>query len=376
VKEKVRYVSADLLRGLVIIIMIEVHVFNAFLLTDLKYAWWFGILNFINGLVAPSFLFVSGFAFQVSSGNKLDEMRKFGKAFWKKMQRIFQIVIIGYMLHIPFYSLSKTIHEATPEIMMNFYAVDILQCIGVGLLYLYVFRLFIKSDKVYNYFLIFSFIVISITSSFIWQVDFNNYLHPFFSSYFNTKNGSLFPIFPWISFLLAGAIFAKYFVDAREKNEEAKFIKGTAVTGFATLILGHIFFTPLFPYSIQAVKPHIVFLLERVGYVLFILTLCWYVDKKYNVKKSFILDASRESLLVYWLHLVIIYGTFWSSKSLANIIGSTMNVAEAIGTTLSLIILMIIVAKIWGWAKRSYPKYASLFVKFFVAALIIVYILK
>ncbi|MBK7500524.1 MAG: DUF1624 domain-containing protein [Ignavibacteriales bacterium] len=85
-KEKVRYVSADLLRGLVIIIMIEVHVFNAFLFPELRQSGWFSVLNFINGLVAPSFLFVSGFAFQVSSGGKLDEMRKLSKAFWKRLQ--------------------------------------------------------------------------------------------------------------------------------------------------------------------------------------------------------------------------------------------------------------------------------------------------
>ena len=375
-KEKVRYISADLLRGLVIIIMIEVHVFNAFLLPELKQTGWFSVLNFINGLVAPSFLFVSGFAFQVSSGSKLDEMRKFGKAFWKKMQRIFQIIIIGYMLHIPFYSLSKTIHEATPEIMNSFYAVDVLQCIGVGLLYLYIFRLLIKSDKIYNYFLILSFIIISIVSPYIWKVDFNNYMHPFFASYFNTKNGSLFPIFPWLNFLLAGAVFAKYFVDARERDEETKFIKSTAIAGLITLALGHIFFSSLFPESIQSIKPHFVFLLERLGYVLFILTICWVVDKKYKIKKGFVLDASRESLLVYWLHLVIIFGTFWNSKSLANIIGPTFNVIQAIIATIVLITLMIIIAKIWGWAKRNYPKYASIFVKVFVTALIIVYILR
>ena len=120
-KEKVRYISADLLRGLVIIIMIEVHVFNAFLLPELKQTGWFSILNFINGLVAPSFLFVSGFAFQVSSGSKLDEMRKLGKAFWKKMMRIFQIIIIGYALHLPYYSFSKIVNKSTPQQLQSFF---------------------------------------------------------------------------------------------------------------------------------------------------------------------------------------------------------------------------------------------------------------
>ena len=113
-KQKVRYIFIDLLRGWAILIMIEVHVFNAFLLPELKQEGWFGILTFINGLVAPAFLFVSGFAFEVSSGSKLDDMRKFKLSFWRKLWRYFSIILIGYALHLPYYSLSKIINRATP----------------------------------------------------------------------------------------------------------------------------------------------------------------------------------------------------------------------------------------------------------------------
>lgn len=374
--EKVRYISADLLRGLVMIIMIEVHVFNAFLQPELRQTGWFSILNFINGLVAPSFLFVSGFAFQVSSGSKLDEMRKLGKAFRKKIQRILQIVIIGYALHIPFYSLSKTINEATPQLIQSFYAVDVLQCIGFGLLFLFITRLLIKSDKIYHYFLIIVLIFVMIGSPFIWQVDFNRYLHPAIANYFNNLHGSLFPIFPWINFLLAGAIFAKYFVDARSKNEEEKFIKQTAIIGIVLLLFGHFFFSELLPESIQLMRPHPIFFLERLGYVSFLFVLCWYWDKKSLAKKTIVLDASRESLLVYWLHLVIIYGMLWNEKSLALIIGNNLNVLEASAVTLVLITLMIIAAKLWGWIKKTYPQHASIGIRVFVAGLIVVFILS
>ena len=242
-KEKVRYISADLLRGLVIIIMIKVHVFNAFLVPELRQTGWFSVLNFINGLVAPSFLFVSGFAFQVSSGSKPDEMRRLGKAFWKKIARIFQIIIIGYALHLPFYSLSKTINETTPQLLKGFFAVDVLQCIGSGLLFLFLTRLLIKSDKAYHYFLIVSLVVVTLISPVLWKIDFNQYVHPLVGNYFNRLHGSLFPIFPWLNFLLAGGIFAKYFVDARERNEEKKFINKTAIFGLVVLLLGHLFYS-------------------------------------------------------------------------------------------------------------------------------------
>lgn len=370
-KEKVRYVSADLLRGLVIIIMIEVHVFNAFLLPELKQTGWFSVLNFINGLVAPSFLFVSGFAFQVSSGGKLDEMRKLGKVFWKKMMRIFQIIIIGYALHLPYYSFSKIINKSTPQQLESFFAVDVLQCIGFGLLFLFLTRLLIKSEKAYHFFLILSLLIIIIISPYIYKIDFNLYVHPVIGNYFNRLHGSLFPIFPWLNFLLAGGIYAKYFVDARNRNEEEKFVKQTAIAGVASLLFGHFFFSPMLPDFIQAVRPHPIFYLERLGYVLFLFALCWNWDKKSSSKKTFVLDVSRESLLVYWLHLIIIYGMFWSGKSLASIIGMTMNVPEAIGATILLIVLMILVAKLWGWAKKKYPKYSSLSVKAAVIVLLI-----
>lgn len=375
-KEKVRYVSADLLRGLVIIIMIEVHVFNAFLLPELKQTGWFSVLNFINGLVAPSFLFVSGFAFQVSSGGKLDEMRKLGKSFWKKMMRIFQIIIIGYALHLPFYSFSKVLHKATPQQLESFFAVDVLQCIGFGLLFLFLTRLLIKSDKTYHYFLIATLFLIMIVSPSIWQTDFNKYLHPIFGNYFNRLHGSLFPIFPWLNFLLAGGIFAKYFADARYKNEEDKFVKQTAIAGVSSLLFGHLFFSPLLPDFIQSARPHPIFYLERLGYVLFLFTLCWYWDKKSSSKKTFVLDASRESLLVYWLHLITIFGMFWRGNSLAGTIGMTMNVIEAIGATILLIALMILAAKFWGWAKKKYPKYSALFVRVAVIVLLIVFFIS
>ena len=179
-KEKVRYTFIDLLRGWAILIMIEVHVFNAFLLPELKQTDWFDVLTFINGLVAPAFLFVSGFAFAVSSNSKLDEMRKLKFSFWKKLWRYISIILIGYVLHLPFITLSKIINHATPEQLQQFFAVDVLQCIGVGLLVLFALRLIIHSDKIYHYSLIGLTIFVMIISPIFWK----NRFYKFSSSCF------------------------------------------------------------------------------------------------------------------------------------------------------------------------------------------------
>ncbi|MCL6494563.1 MAG: hypothetical protein K6T54_07255 [Ignavibacterium sp.] len=103
-------------------------------------------------------------------------------------------------------------------------------------------------------------------------------------------------------------------------------------------------------------------------------SLCWLADKKYKLKPRFILDASRESLLVYWLHLITIYGMFWGGKSLALIIGNNLNLIDSLIVTLILISLMIIIAKLWGWMKMNFPKYTSIGLKVLVTILLITFV--
>jgi uncharacterized membrane protein len=375
-KEKVRYTFVDLLRGWAILIMIEVHVFNAFLLPELKQEDWFSVLTFVNGLVAPAFLFVSGFAFEVSSGSKLDDMRKFKLPFWKKLWRYFSIILIGYVLHLPFYSLSKILNRATPAQIQSFLAVDVLQCIGAGLLVLFTLRLIIRSDKVYHYSVIALSILVMVFSPFFWKTDFTNYLYPVLANYLNRLNGSLFPVFSWINFILAGAIFAKYFLNSVKEKKEEKFINGTMITGIIMLLTGHLFYSGLFPDSFTSIIPNPVFFIERLGYILVLSTLCWYYSKWRNTHNSFVLDASRESLLIYWLHLITIYGMFWGGKSFEILIGPTLNLIESIAATLILMIAMILVAKAWGWTKLKFPSYAGKVAWGVVGVLIIIFLLS
>lgn len=358
-KEKVRYTFIDLLRGWAIILMIEPHVFNTVLLPELKQTGWFSIVTFINGLIAPAFLFVSGFVFEISSGSKLDDMRKFKLPFWKKLWRIISIILIGYALHLPYKSLSKIINKATPDQLQQFYAVDVLQCIGVGLLVLFALRLIIRSDKIYHYTLIVLTIAVTIVSPIFWRTEFTAFLHPVFANYFNRLNGSLFPVFPWLNFILVGAIFSKYFLNSAANSKETKFIKATTFTGIIMLLSGHLFYSGLFPASLTSILPNPVFFIERLGYVLFSAALCWYYADWRKTKQSFVIDASRESLLIYWLHLLVIYSMIWKNKSFAEILGPNLNVWESIVVTIFLMVLMVLVAKLWVWTKMKFPNYAT-----------------
>ena len=88
------------------------------------------------------------------------------------------------------------------------------------------------------------------------------------------------------------------------------------------------------------------------------------------------LDASRESLLIYWLHLVIIYSAMWGKKNLADIIGPNLNVWESIVVTIVLMVLMVLVAILWSRTKMKFPNYATKFAWGAVGVLFIIFLLS
>ena len=374
-KQKVRFIFVDLLRGWALLIMFEVHIFNVTLLPSLKETGWFNFLNFINGLVAPAFLFISGFAFMLSTQGRIEDLRKFDYKFWKKLGRIVLIFLAGYSLHLPVLSLRRLMNFYSPDVVNSFYNVDILQCIGFGLLFLFFIRLIIKSNKIFNYTIIISLLAIIFLSPLVWKIDFAKFMILPLADYFNAQHGSFFPLFPWLGFLLAGALACKYYLDSRNADKEKTYINRLIIIGFILAAAGHFFLSELFHISFRSIRPHPLFFLQRLGYIFMLLGACWHYAEWRQTKTSFVLDVGRESLLVYWLHLQIIYRRFWNDQSFASIFGSTFNFIEAVIATFVLVFIMIAVAKYWGKFKRKNKKTASGLTLAIVSLTIIIFLI-
>ncbi len=356
-KSKEKFFYLDLLRGWAMVIMVEVHVFNAFLRPEIKKEGWFPVLNFINGMVAPSFIFIAGFAFILSFRTNIDELRTFGDLFRKKLGRIGLIFLVGYLIHIPFFSMRNNFLYTDLPLLKSFYNVDVLQCIGAGILLLFISRLVIKSDNVYNAFIILSMIGFVMATPFIWHVDFSRFLYLPVACYFNEVNGSFFPVFPWLGFIFAGAVTATYLLKSRENGGEDKFmnmliIAGGIIFAITSPIVAWLEKSPEFE-----VKPNPLFFIQRLGVIFILLYLFRLYYKKRGERESFFLDMSRESLLVYWLHLLIIYRVMFNGKSIDNLVNKSFGVIECAAATLALLLLMISAAVTWGSIKKKYPEW-------------------
>jgi len=369
---KDKFFYLDLLRGWAMVIMVEVHVFNTFLKPEIRQQWWFPALNFINGMVAPSFIFIAGFAFILSSVKKIDELRKFGKAFRKKLGRIALIFFTGYLIHIPYMSLRNNIYYTDAGLIKSFYNVDVLQCIGTGILLLFILRIVIKSDLIYNIFICLSMMVFVLGAPFIWNIDFSRFLPMPVACYLNEVNGSYFPVFPWLGFLFSGALTAVFLLRARERGDEERFMNRVSLAGIIFIVIAFPLVAWLVTFSWFEVRSSPVFFIQRLGVIFILLYLFRLYYKKTGERESFFLDMSRESLLVYWLHLLIIYRVPFHGKNLDNIVNRSFGVIECSAAYLILLMLMVAVAVIWGRIKKNYPERGrKIFAAFMIGGMLI-----
>ncbi len=384
-----RLLFADWLRAWALLVMIETHVFNAFLEAGLRRSAWFGVLNFVNGLVAPSFLFVSGFVFFVASQKRLEDLRGLGRPFWTQIGRAGTILAIGYLMHLPSYSPLRLLDVSRKEWLWSF-RVDVLHCISITWIFLMLSLIVLRSETWQRIWLAACAIALSAFAPLIWSIEFRPFLPAPLAAYLNVKTGSLFPLAPWSAFMLAGAVCASLFLAFRRAGavgqaisvcgrqgrrqktiacptvKERRFMAGLAAAGALLAVAGRLLpplgFLPEAASTDWWADPR-TFLL-RLGLVLMLLCACYLYGMTRSPRNSVLLDVSRESLFVYVAHLLVIYGPFWGGRSTADVVGRTQGPLMCLAATVALAALMIAGARVWGQIKQrkrlnAHPKTAD-----------------
>ena len=349
-----RLLFLDWLRAWALLVMVETHVFNATLLSETRSAGWFHTLNFVNGLVAPSFLFVSGFVFLVAAQKRLEDLRGLGKPFWRQTGRVGMVWGIGYLMHLPSYSPLALARGVTSDQWLGFFRVDVLHAIAATWLFLLLSLVAIRSERWQRAWFAGWAVAISALAPLMWSIEFHHFMPAPLAAYLNVKTGSLFPLFPWSAFMLAGVACASWFLDARRRGAERSFMLQVAFVGIAWVLVGK--YSGPFRFLPEAdstdwwADPR-TFLL-RLGIVLLLLGVCYSYGLMRAPSKSFLLDVSRQSLFVYVAHLLVIYGPFWAGRSTADVVGQTQGPAICLAASVTLAGMMVAGARAWGALKQ------------------------
>jgi uncharacterized membrane protein len=375
-----RLAFIDLLRGWAVIVMIETHVVNATIQKSIAEAPWFEVINFINGLVAPTFLFASGMAFAVTTRRKREAYLSFGTPLLKQLWRLLFILIIAYILHLPKFNLKAMLEGLTERQVLVFLQADVLHCIAVTLLFLQVVLFVVRTEKLLYRVGAAMGVVILFVTPFMWGVDWLTVMPAPLAAYLNGLHFSLFPLFPWMAFILAGTIAGHAFSLSQDapvpEGGPAFPIRRFAYAGGALILLSFVLM-PLawvYPtYDYWRYSP--AFVLLRLGIVLVFAAGAMAFELKKGVSPgSLVTLVGRESLLIYTVHLMLIYGDYgtfqfrrWSDH--------TFNLPVAFMWTVILLALMFLLAKGWDRVRKLDPKWKlriqwAVFVSFVIAFIV------
>lgn len=340
--------------------MIETHMMNATLNSDLRASAVFDWLTFINGLVAPAFTFASGLAYAVATRRKINDYLALGKPLMLNIRRLLFIIMIGYLLHIPKFNFHQLLNETTEQSWQAFFQADVLQCIGVSLLIVQALLLLVRTERrLYTLLLILS-VAIAFVSPIVWSIDWRRLLPLPIAGYMNGmhfRTFSGFPLFPWAAFILAGAVVGYHFIEAKQRNAEQRFFNVMLWVGLSLMIFSALIepvASRLYPvYDYGRFSPSFFFL--RLGIVILLCTVLFFYERRFSVSpQSLITLAGRESLIVYTVHLFLLYGDL-GTFNFARTVQGTFGYGEAVVATLVLAGLMIVLAFVWDRLRKTNP---------------------
>lgn len=350
----------DLLRGWAVIVMIETHVVNATVTGEIVAGGPFQWLKFLNGLVAPSFLFASGLAYAVTTRRKVNDYLALGTPLLRQLGRILLILAVGYLLHLPNFSLAHMLEGVTETEWLTFFQVDVLQCIAVSLLIMQLLLLVLRSERIlYGVVAVLTPLII-FAAPLLWSERVNAALPAPLAAYANGLGHSLFPLFPWSAFLFSGALAGRLYSAMRETADgEQRFLRMLSWLG-PGLIAASFLLQPIAQSlyethdSWRAGPP---FVLLRLGIVVILLWGMALYERRAGVGRgSPVTLFGRESFVVYVVHLLLLYGDF-GPYNFQKAVNHVYGYGEAAIATVVLILLMYGLASLWSRIKSGSPKF-------------------
>jgi uncharacterized membrane protein len=259
----------DLFRGACVAGMIETHVLNTFLAAPLRDTAWFAWLTYFDGLIAPAFLFIAGYAQGLGMRSSSQKTREFGR----KLRRLAEIWLLGYALHFP---APQILAGQWGEALRLGTQVDVLQCLAVSLALLLAIERWMPRRADLAALALLAIAVFAADRAAAWRFE-----PGFLRGYFNPSTGSLFPLLPWAGFVGAG------FLACAQRPASAKvgaFAAAAAIGIFAPGSTGFFF--------------------QRLAWLLLAVPVVQWIADRWQPR--WLLFVGKESLVFYAAHLLLI----------------------------------------------------------------------
>ena len=329
--------------------MIQCHVFNSFARTDLRDGGPYVLSQFVGGMAAPLFLFMAGMtlAFQMES---LDRREAVPMRRWLVCLRRG-----GYILGIAFlFRITNWAASYPNGVLTEITKVDILNCMGVAMVAFSAASVFRGKSRIY--FALAGALAIAGLAPLVANLHWGStpaLLREYLAPGAGRGRFAFFPCASYLGFGLAAGIVVRR--AAAEQIE--RLMQWGVLIGFA-LIFSAQYFSNI-PYSIYPQSnfwsDNPTLILIRVGISLLMLAAS-YLWTEFCVAPgwSWMQSLGRNSLMVYWVHVMLVYGTWVQS------IKRSLSIPLTALATIIVILMMLALSEIWlRWKARRRVKPAA-----------------
>jgi hypothetical protein len=336
----------DWVRGLGAVIMLQGHVFDSFLQPHLRSGGAFTFSQFVGGMPPAMFLFLTGvtLAFLMNSSERKGVSP--GRRVWISLSRS------GYLFFLAFAFRAFMLVAGIPASnWSDLLRVDILNCMGFSIAALSVMAVFRTAERARLCAVLG--LAIAFASPLVSQMDWSAV--PWMLRAYIVPDHRFFGLFPWGAYLAFGvsAGSALRLIPA-ERLDRA--MQWSALTAAGMIACCQYFAQS--SYSLYAASdfwlnsPAQIFIKQSVILIMLALAFVW---TQYVARDgwSWIRQFGTTSLLVYWVHIELIYGRWmWFFKENLNVVQTLL-----VSVLVILLMLGISVAKTnWvglrGWLRR------------------------
>jgi len=296
------------------VIMLQGHVFHSFNRTDLRTDGPFMLSQFFGGIGPAIFLVLTGITLAFLMDRR--EQQGFDAlARWK-----FALRRAGYLFMLAFlFRLQLWLFAYGQSPWTSLFKVDILNCMGLAIGLMSVMAIFTTADRVRLCAALG--LAIATAAPLVSAIDWN-WLPAGVSAYF-VPSYQYFAFFPWAAFIAFG-ISAGSLLRIVRADQMNRVMQWGTLAGLV-LILGGQYFSNM-PYSLY---PKSEFWLDspgliviKLGVVMVVIAFAYlWTEYAVGASWSWIRQLGTTSLLVYWVHIELVYGRWFGAwkESLNNL---------------------------------------------------------
>lgn len=301
-----RFMFLDVLRGIAVLWMIQVHITNQLIDPALRSTDLFHMLNISNGYVAPTFIFCAGAGLWIALSRKGADFLRLQAPLWDYLRRLSFILLWAYMLHIPFYSLERWL-IATPDELLPGLQIDVLQTIVYTSVAVVILFLALRDLRRTTWVSGLIALTMMIGSAFVWASRPMTWTPPFIGYLLGPP--SPFPMVPWSVYLFAGVFAGGLFMEARNKARIARWmvVGGLTLPAVIFMIKDLPFSSP---YDAMWWNTSPGMHLFRICGTLLLLGALFLLEDRLQTSRigRMLQVIGTESLFMYVGHLLIVYG--------------------------------------------------------------------